>query len=361
MRALQRLGALVLIGALASCATGAPTKKYGWGGQPAAGGGGSGTVTSVSGTPPIAVASGTTTPVISLNAAGVALTKLATQADQTIVGNVSGGTASPIALTATQATALLNVATTSLPGTMSAADKVRANAAQPADGLTWLATAWAFAQTKCATCTKLVFYSVGDRAGAEWDRGTITGSANWALTQIAGSSQVKLSGYSGVTASSARPIRNRARAVLGTSGVWDDIVPNCRTSKFVVASHFNIDATTATAVLPIEDMTDEATQETMLAVRAADGGGATKFSLKVGSAAAQDTGVLVNGTAVHDAYMTNDGTTTAAYFDGNTSAAASGASSTSANAACHIQLSPQNGATAANAGFSIYYYAVFVE
>lgn len=44
-------------------------------------------------------------------AGSIALSKLANQADQTIVGNTSGGSAAPVALTATQATAILNAFT----------------------------------------------------------------------------------------------------------------------------------------------------------------------------------------------------------------------------------------------------------
>lgn len=50
----------------------------------------------------------------------VALTKLATQNNNTVVGNVSGGAASPIALTQTQLTALINAATASLSGALPA-------------------------------------------------------------------------------------------------------------------------------------------------------------------------------------------------------------------------------------------------
>lgn len=53
-------------------------------------------------------------------AAVVALTKLATQNNNTVVGNVSGGAASPIALTQTQLTALINAATASLSGALPA-------------------------------------------------------------------------------------------------------------------------------------------------------------------------------------------------------------------------------------------------
>jgi hypothetical protein len=77
------------------------------------GGGGSGTVTSVSvvtanglsGT----VANPTTTPAITLDISGLALTKLATIADQTILGNNSGGASSPLALTASQTKTVLSL------------------------------------------------------------------------------------------------------------------------------------------------------------------------------------------------------------------------------------------------------------
>ncbi len=53
-------------------------------------------------------------------AGSIPLSELAHQADQTVVGNIAG-TASPVALTATQLTALVNPATPSLPGAMTAA------------------------------------------------------------------------------------------------------------------------------------------------------------------------------------------------------------------------------------------------
>ena len=74
--------------------------------------------------------SGTTLGFGTIATAGIAnnavtLAKLATQTNNTILGNVSGSTAVPTALTATQVTALLNAATTSLQGAMSAADKTK--------------------------------------------------------------------------------------------------------------------------------------------------------------------------------------------------------------------------------------------
>lgn len=53
---------------------------------------------------------------LTLASGGTALTSLATISDQRLLGNVSGSTASPSALTATQVTAFLNVATTTLKG-----------------------------------------------------------------------------------------------------------------------------------------------------------------------------------------------------------------------------------------------------
>ena len=54
-------------------------------------------------------------------AGSIPLSELAVQADQTAVGNVSGSSASPVALTKTQLTTLINPATASLPGAMPAA------------------------------------------------------------------------------------------------------------------------------------------------------------------------------------------------------------------------------------------------
>lgn len=76
-------------------------------------GGGSGTVTTLSvvtanglsGT----VANATTTPAITLDVSGLALSKLATIADQRILGNVSGGSTSAIALTSSQISTFLSL------------------------------------------------------------------------------------------------------------------------------------------------------------------------------------------------------------------------------------------------------------
>ncbi len=64
---------------------------------------------------------GTVATPFTIAAGAVALTKLATQANNTVVGNIAGSSASPVALTATQLTALINPATPSLPGAMTAA------------------------------------------------------------------------------------------------------------------------------------------------------------------------------------------------------------------------------------------------
>ena len=59
---------------------------------------------------------GVTSNPVAGGAGSVPLSNLAAQADQTAVGNVSGGAASPVALTKTQLTTLVNPATTALPG-----------------------------------------------------------------------------------------------------------------------------------------------------------------------------------------------------------------------------------------------------
>ncbi len=63
---------------------------------------------------------GSTGSKVTIAAGAIALTKLATQADQTALINVSGGAASPVAGTATQLTALINAASASLSGAMTA-------------------------------------------------------------------------------------------------------------------------------------------------------------------------------------------------------------------------------------------------
>ena len=74
-----------------------------------------GTVTSVTGTAPIA-SSGGATPAISLNDAGVTLAKMADIATARIIGRTTAATGVPEALTTAQATALLDAATATLKG-----------------------------------------------------------------------------------------------------------------------------------------------------------------------------------------------------------------------------------------------------
>jgi len=98
------------------------------------GGGSGGTITTSA---PLSGNGSVGTPA-TIAAGAIALTKLATQAQATVVGNASGsGTVSPTALTATQLTALLNAATSSLPGAMTAAQFTQ---------LTYLAARWENAQ-----------------------------------------------------------------------------------------------------------------------------------------------------------------------------------------------------------------------
>jgi len=80
------------------------------------GGGGTGTVTSVSGTAPIVSNGNTTTPTISLADNGVTNAKLAQIATASFKGRTTAGTGNVEDLSATQATALLNVASTSAKG-----------------------------------------------------------------------------------------------------------------------------------------------------------------------------------------------------------------------------------------------------
>lgn len=89
---------LLVLPLIAACATAPPPQhgKVGFGGWTPTGGGSSGTVTSVSGTAPIAVATGTTTPIVSISA--IPLTSMATQATVTVVANATGGTAAPTAV-----------------------------------------------------------------------------------------------------------------------------------------------------------------------------------------------------------------------------------------------------------------------
>lgn len=69
-------------------------------------------------------------------ASAIALSQLAPQADQTVVGNVSGGLAAPIALTKTQLTTLINTFTTSLTGAVPAPGSVSGKVLS--DNGTWI-------------------------------------------------------------------------------------------------------------------------------------------------------------------------------------------------------------------------------
>jgi hypothetical protein len=97
-------------------------------------GGGSGTVTNVSGTAPISVTSPTTTPAISISEATTSAAGSMSAAQVTKLDSVTSGAAVsavsgslPVLITGSTAapTVTVNAATTSLPGTLSAADKTK--------------------------------------------------------------------------------------------------------------------------------------------------------------------------------------------------------------------------------------------
>ncbi len=99
-------------------------------------GGGSGTVTNVSGTAPISVTSPTTTPVISISAATTSLPGTLSASDKTKLDSVTSGAAvsavsgtAPIVSSGGAAPAIsISAATTSAPGSMSSADKTKLDA-----------------------------------------------------------------------------------------------------------------------------------------------------------------------------------------------------------------------------------------
>lgn len=119
-----------------------------------------GTVTSVSGSEGISVANGTTTPAISIADGALAIAKLASIATARFLGRATAGSGAVEALTGTQATSLLDVASTSLKGLLSAADKLLL------DGATAAATALALVRRDSSGDAALRRLTVTDRITA---------------------------------------------------------------------------------------------------------------------------------------------------------------------------------------------------
>lgn len=265
----------------------------------------------------------------------------------------------PSTVLATRLAALMG-ATAGLPAVSAAGAVTKATGVQDFDTFSLIqSTVAPFMAARDATLTKIRFWSAGNRLGGELEAGAIVGSGSTALVPGVGANDWVTRVETGATANSSSACRARSIAIAGGNGAFVQHVANCRTSHYGIWVRVRVNAVTATMSAAIANMTDEATQETKVSLEGATS--TLNFCLKVGSAAVQNTGVAIGslGSAIHDIYMVCDGTTVSAYFDGSTSAAASGASNTGANAAGHWQVNPANGATAANCGFDIIGLAVF--
>lgn len=215
-----------------------------------------------------------------------------------------------------------------------------------------------FMAARDATLVKMAYWAPCSRLGGELAVGLPTSSGAVYLVPGVGAKDWVTRVESGTTISSVRVVRT-PNATAGSASAFQNLVANCRTTKYGLWIRCRPIAITATAGAPIANITDEATADSYVGFVGATS--TTNFSSKIGAAAAQDTGVALGAPGtIHDIYWINDGTNIKSYFNDSASAATSGASLTAANAAGHWQANGNNGATAANCGFDVLGVAVFV-
>lgn len=210
----------------------------------------------------------------------------------------------------------------------------------------------AFIQGLDSTLVACPFSTSGWVLGLELELGGATGSG--AVNQKTNLSNGQLQVQSGATANSFRVVRAKG----GVATPATTFVPNVRTTHFAVYTRVRVEATTATCTLQCCELADEATFDCVLGVLGATS--TTNFVLKVGAAAAIDTGKAF-GSSFHDLVLWNDGTNINAYVDPLTSSAAVAqvAASNAGAVGGHWFANAQNGATAANAEFTLDTAAVF--
>lgn len=229
---------------------------------------------------------------------------------------------------------------------------------QQATALSWLSSIADFVATKDATLNKIRFWTqCNNMTDLEIGTGTATtGAAN--VVRTPGSTNLKLRFSSGTTANAFQQLRNRTLAVSGGASQFDNLIANCRTTPFAMACQCIVNAVNATAVMPILNISDEATADSYLGVVGATN--QTTFSMKLGAAGAADTGVAIGtlGTTVHTLIVHSDGTNYRAYIDLNTTAVATVLSSNAANAAGHMTAYANNGATTTNVEFELLNWAL---
>lgn len=210
----------------------------------------------------------------------------------------------------------------------------------------WLSAASAFALSKIPTVTALPMSSenqdslIYTLAVVGTGAATVLGSSNGGAIQL----------NSGATAG------GQGKAI-NLNGGSKALVSNARTQKYVLYARTKIVAGVAgTGVIVLLNMTDEATADSYIGIRAATS--TTNYTTLVG-ATIHDTGVAFDTTSYHDFYQVGDGTTITWYIDGVVVDTA--AQSSSANAAGRLQILATNGDQNANAEINIDRFACFTE
>lgn len=230
---------------------------------------------------------------------------------------------------------------------------------QEATSLAWLATIAAFAAAKDATLVNVAYRNnLSDWSTMEIS--TATGTTARAQLVALASGLLALKVFSGAGASSFQQVSApKTKAVSGGASVIDNPIANGRTTPFLMACRTIVDAVNVTDSSPILNATDQATADSFLGVVGATS--QLNFSMKIGAAAAVDTGVAIGtlGTTEHDLVVWNDGTNYRGYVDLNTTASATTLSVNAANAACHLTTYAFNQATASNVGHRLLQWALF--
>jgi len=229
---------------------------------------------------------------------------------------------------------------------------------QESASLAWLTQMAAFVQAKDPTLTRVVFRSSCNTM-ADFDLATAVNSATSGLVAIPGSNFLKLRVSTGTSASSLQQVSQRNLAVPAAASTFTPIIANCRTSKFAVCTRTIINAINVTAQNICCNMTDQASADSYLGTVGATS--QVNFCMKIGAAAAIDTGVAIGtlGTTEHDLIIIGDTTNINAYIDLATTAVATGAQNTAANAAGHVNTYAVNGVTATNVSHDTLQWAAF--
>lgn len=229
-----------------------------------------------------------------------------------------------------------------------------------AQSLSWLSRVADFVAAKSATLTNIAFRSTCNAIGGEVGLAAVSGTATSRMVRLSGSTNVAIRTSSGTTANSFQRMHNNNLPIVAGATIANTLVSNGRTSLYAVATQVIIQAVNNTCDLTCCNMADEATADAYLGVTGATS--QTNFSLKIGAAAAIDTGVAIAtvGTTPHDLIMIADGTNINAYIDFATTSVGTGLQNTAANAACLVNSYAFNGATASNVSYDLLQWAVFV-